>query len=110
MVGVFVSAIDTGKRGATRKYARSRESSLGAPRQALGICRFSAPAAGHLRRRFADSGGWGWGAFKYNAASDTFNPATTADTPPQGNDAKCGLGCHTIVKARDFVFTDYGKR
>jgi len=61
-------------------------------------------------KRFADSGGWGWGAFKYNAASDTFTPATTADEPPQANDAKCGLGCHTIVKARDYVFTDYGKR
>ena len=61
-------------------------------------------------KRFADSGGWGWGAFKYDAASDTFKPATTADEPPQGNDAKCGLGCHTIVKTRDYVFTDYGKR
>jgi len=61
-------------------------------------------------KRFADSGGWGWAAFKYNAASDTFTPATTADEPPQGNDAKCGLGCHTIVKSRDYVFTDYGKR
>jgi len=30
--------------------------------------------------------------------------------PPQANDAKCGLACHTIVKARDYVFTDYGKR
>ena len=61
-------------------------------------------------KRFADSGGWGWGAFKYDAASDTFKPFTTADEPPQGNDAKCGLACHTIVKARDYVFTDYGKR
>ena len=61
-------------------------------------------------KRFADSGGWGWAAFKYDAASDTFTPFTTADQPPQGNDAKCGLACHTIVKARDYVFTDYGKR
>jgi hypothetical protein len=61
-------------------------------------------------KRFADSGGWGWAAFRYNAASDTFTPATTADEPPQGNDAKCGLACHTIVKGRDYVFTDYGKR
>jgi hypothetical protein len=61
-------------------------------------------------KRFADSGGWGWGAFKYNAASDTFTPADMNDTPPQGNDAKCGLGCHTIVKNRDYVFTDYAKR
>ena len=61
-------------------------------------------------KRFADSGGWGWAAFKYNAASDTFTPFTLADEPPQGNDAKCGLACHTIVKRRDYVFTDYGKR
>ena len=45
-------------------------------------------------KRFADRGG----------------PATTADQPPQGNDAKGGLGCHTIVKTGDYVFTDYGKR
>ena len=50
------------------------------------------------------------GHAKYNAASDTFTPASTADEPPQANDAKCGLACHTIVKARDYVFTDYGKR
>jgi hypothetical protein len=61
-------------------------------------------------KKFADSGGWGWGAFKYDAASDKFTPATTADEPPQGNDAKCGLACHTIVRTRDYVFTDYGKR
>ena len=61
-------------------------------------------------QRFADSGGWGWGAFKYDAASGKFTPATTADMPPQGNDAKCGFGCHTIVKTRDYVFTDYGPR
>ena len=61
-------------------------------------------------KRFADSGGWGWAAFNYNAASDTFTPATEADTPPQANDAKCGLACHTIVRTRDYVFTDYGKR
>ncbi len=61
-------------------------------------------------KRFADSGGWGWGAFEYEAASHTFRPATTADKPPQGNAAKCGFACHTIVKTRDYVFTDYGKR
>lgn len=61
-------------------------------------------------KRFADSGGWGWAAFEYDAASDTFRPATTSDQPPQGNDVKCGLACHTIVKARDYVFTDYAKR
>ena len=61
-------------------------------------------------KRFADSGGWGWAAFKYDAASDTFMPFTLTDQPPQANDAKCGFACHTTVKARDYVFTDYGKR
>jgi Cytochrome P460 len=61
-------------------------------------------------KRFADSGGWGWAVFKYDAASGTFTPGTLADQPPQGNDAKCGFACHTTVKARDYVFTDYGKR
>jgi hypothetical protein len=61
-------------------------------------------------KRFKDSGGWGWAAFEYDPASRTFKPATTADTPPQGHDAKCGFACHTIVKARDYVFTDYGSR
>ncbi len=57
-------------------------------------------------KRFADSGGWGYAVFKYDAASDTFRPGTTADTPPQANDAKCGFACHTIVKNRDYVFTE----
>ena len=61
-------------------------------------------------KRFADSGGWGWGAFDYDAASDTFTPATLADKPPQGNDAKCGFACHTLVKNRDYVFTEYPTR
>ena len=61
-------------------------------------------------KRFADSGGWGYGVFEYDAASDTFRPGNTTDTPPQEHDAKCGFACHTIVKNRDYVFTDYGKR
>jgi hypothetical protein len=61
-------------------------------------------------KRFADSGGWGWGAFEYDAASDTFRPGNESDTPPQAHDAKCGLACHTVVKNRDYVFTEYGKR
>jgi hypothetical protein len=61
-------------------------------------------------KRFADSGGWGYAVFDYNSASDTFTPGTTAGAPPQGNDAKCGYVCHTRAKARDYVFTEYGKR
>ena len=61
-------------------------------------------------KRFADSGGWGWAVFDYDAASDTFKPGDLTGKPPQGNDAKCGFACHTIVKNRDFVFTEYAHR
>ena len=53
-------------------------------------------------QRFADSGGWGYAQFNYDAATDTFMPL--------GNDAKCGFACHTIVASKDYVFTSYGKR
>jgi hypothetical protein len=61
-------------------------------------------------KRFADGGGWGYAVFDYDAASETFKPGTMAGTPPQGNDAKCGVACHTLAKERDYVFTEYGKR
>ena len=61
-------------------------------------------------KRFKDSGGWGWAVFEYDAASGTFRPGTSTDMPPQGQDAKCGFACHTTVKTRDYVFTDYGRR
>ena len=61
-------------------------------------------------KRFPDSGGWGYAQFDYDPASDTFTPGTLADQPPQGNDAKCGFACHTIVKAKDYIFHPYQKR
>jgi len=61
-------------------------------------------------KRFGDVGGWGYAVFRYDAASNTFSPGTTADTPPQGNDAKCGVACHNIAKKTDFVFSEYGHR
>ena len=61
-------------------------------------------------KRFKDSGGWGWAAFEYDTVTHTFSPATTEAKPPQGHDAKCGFACHTIVKNRDYVFTDYQHR
>ncbi len=61
-------------------------------------------------KRFADGGGWGYAVFVYDAASQTFSPGTMENTPPQGNDAKCGVACHTIVKSRDYVFTEYAHR
>jgi hypothetical protein len=61
-------------------------------------------------KRFADSGGWGYAEFEYEAASDSFRVGTVTDQPPQSNDAKCGFACHTLVKKQDYVFTEYAKR
>jgi hypothetical protein len=60
--------------------------------------------------RFADAHGWGYSAFKYDVASDTFTPVTLADNPPQGNDAKCGATCHNLAAKKDYVFTEYPRR
>ena len=61
-------------------------------------------------KRFADSGGWGWAEFEYDPATETFRPGDENDSPPQARDAKCGFACHTIVQAKDYVFTAYPKR
>jgi len=53
-------------------------------------------------QRFADSGGWGYAVFDCDAASGIFKPGTSADKPPQGNDAKCGFACHTMAKSRNY--------
>jgi hypothetical protein len=57
-------------------------------------------------KRFPDANGWGYAQFMYNAASDTFKP--------YGSDSSFGKKvchrCHTLVKARDFIFTSYPKR
>jgi hypothetical protein len=52
--------------------------------------------------RFANTGGWGYAQFNYDAASDTFSPL--------GTGAACGYACHTRVAAKDYVFTGYPKR
>jgi hypothetical protein len=61
-------------------------------------------------KRFADSGGWGYAVFVPDAATGSYKPGGLDHVPPQGNDAKCGAACHTIVKGRDYVFTEYAKR
>ncbi|WP_353073181.1 cytochrome P460 family protein [Tunturiibacter gelidoferens] len=61
-------------------------------------------------KRFADSGGWGYGVFEYDATSGNFRLGNLGDKPPQGSDAKCGFACHTAVKSKDYVFTAYGQR
>jgi Cytochrome P460 len=60
--------------------------------------------------RFADGNGWGYAEFEYDAATDMFRPGDLSDAPPQANDAKCGVACHTLAAAKDYVFTAYPKR
>ncbi len=61
-------------------------------------------------KRFSDTNGWGYAMFYRDAASDTFRAATSADKPPQTNDAKCGAACHKLAAATDYIFTAYPKR
>jgi hypothetical protein len=61
-------------------------------------------------KRFGNDGGWGYAVFRYDATTDTFRPGTSTEQAPQANDAKCGLACHTVAKANDYVFTEYGHR
>jgi hypothetical protein len=53
-------------------------------------------------KRFPDTGGWGYAQFNYDDASDTFKP--------EGTGSNCGYACHTIVTAKDYIFTAYPKR
>ncbi len=53
-------------------------------------------------KRFPDTGNWGYAQFDYDAASDTFTP--------HGSGTNCGYACHTIVKAKDYIFTSYPRR
>jgi hypothetical protein len=54
-------------------------------------------------KRFPKTGGWGYAVFNYDAASAQF----TAD-PKSLSD--CGNACHTVVKAKDYIFHPYQKR
>lgn len=53
-------------------------------------------------KRFADTGNWGYAQFNYDAASKAF--------APMGSGHNCGAACHTIVRAKDYVFTSYAPR
>jgi hypothetical protein len=54
-------------------------------------------------KRFPKTGGWGYAVFNYDAASDKFaaDPKSLSD---------CGNACHTVVKAKDYIFHPYQKR
>jgi hypothetical protein len=54
-------------------------------------------------KRFPKTGGWGYAVFNYDPTSKKFSP-----------DAKslsdCGNACHTVVKAKDYIFHPYETR
>ena len=54
-------------------------------------------------KRFPNSGGCGYAVFNYDPKTDTF-------TPDANSPADCGHACHTVVKAKDYVFHPYQKR
>jgi 1,4-alpha-glucan branching enzyme len=56
-------------------------------------------------KRFPKTDGWGYATFRYDTASDTWT--AFGDAPEFVNACH---GCHTLVKARDFVWTHYPKR
>jgi hypothetical protein len=56
-------------------------------------------------KKFPDTNGWGYARFVYDAKTSTFTP--------YGKDASFAQECHqchTIVKAKDFIFTWYPQR
>lgn len=57
-------------------------------------------------RRFPDTDGWGYADFTYDASAGTF---TAVGTDTGWAKTACHQ-CHTRVKARDFVFTQYAPR
>ncbi len=54
-------------------------------------------------KRFPKTGGWGYAVFNYDSASNkyTADPTSLAD---------CGNTCHTVVKAKDYIFHPYQTR
>jgi hypothetical protein len=57
-------------------------------------------------KRFPDTNGWGYAQFDYDAGSGTFKPLGST---PAFAKAACHQ-CHTVVKARDYVFSKYAQR
>src|SRR5215813_4763633 len=53
-------------------------------------------------KRYTKRAGWGYAVSNYDAKSDKFTP--DADSP-----SNCGHACHTVVKAKDYIFHPYQK-
>jgi hypothetical protein len=54
-------------------------------------------------KRFRTTGGWGYAVFNYDVPSGKFS----ADASSLSD---CGNACHTVVKAKDYIFHPYEKR
>ncbi len=53
-------------------------------------------------KRFPNTNNWAYAQFNYDAAADAFSP--------EGTGSDCGAACHTLVTAKDYVFTAYQKK
>jgi hypothetical protein len=58
-------------------------------------------------KRFPESHGWGYAEFLYDAASGTFTEK--GPLPERAVTGECHA-CHTIVAAKDYIFTAYPRR
>ena len=56
-------------------------------------------------KRFPETSGWGYARFVYDAKTGTFSPYGKDTSFAQ----EC-YQCHTLVKAKDFIFTGYPQR
>jgi hypothetical protein len=56
-------------------------------------------------KRFPDTSGWGYARFLYDVKTSTFSPYGKDTSFAQ----EC-YQCHTIVKGKDFIFTNYPHR
>ncbi len=52
--------------------------------------------------RFKDSGGWGYAVVNYDPAAAKYSN--------DGSLSNCGFSCHTVVKAKDYIFHPYQVR
>jgi Cytochrome P460 len=53
-------------------------------------------------KRFPKTAGWAYATFNYEPSTDTFTP--------NGSGTDCGHACHSVVAAKDYMFTAYAKR
>ena len=71
----------------------------GSTRDAAYAAKIAAEHIPNVERAYLSGGGAG-AIFESHATGSA----------PDGSGTSCGYECHTIVKARDYVFTAYGKR